>query len=100
MDSVKAKRLLELRSRYFSPWRIKWATVPLLIASLDVVNVIQRLPMAGRLYGIETTLMALHAISGIVAFGAIITRRQWAFFTACAWLFFGTVRLLGVGHLQ
>jgi hypothetical protein len=99
MDSAKARRVGELRSR-FTLLNFRWVAVLLLLALLDAVNVVQRLPGLGHLYRTETTLMALQAMSGIIAFTAIVTRRQWAFFATCAWLILGTVRLLAVAHLQ
>jgi hypothetical protein len=98
VDSAKARLLEEQRWQFRQS--VKWAAFPLLFGGLDFVNVLQRLPITHGLYGIETMLMALNAISAGVAFAALITRRRWGFIATAIWLVLGTIRFLGVGHLQ
>ena len=100
MDSAKRKRLEE-QLRPFRAYSFRYVAIPAAIGVWEVVNVVQRLPINPRgLYGIETILMALNGVSAIIAFTAIVTRRHWAFAAGSIWVVLGTIRLLGVGHLQ
>ena len=54
----------------------------------------------GKLYGIETSLMALNGLSAVVALAALATKRSWQYPAFIVWLLFAVIRFLGVGHLQ
>ena len=54
----------------------------------------------GRLYAIETILMALNGLSAVVALAALVTKRSWQYTAFIVWVLFAIVRLMGVGHLQ
>ena len=97
MDSETRKSLEALRS--FKRGRVLLLAAPF-IGIADLANVAQRFPNMGRLYGIETVLMALDGLSAVVALAALLTKRSWRYTAYIAWVLFGVIRLLGVGHLQ
>ena len=100
MDAAKRKRLDE-QLRPFRTYSFRFVAIPAGIGLWEIANVVQRLPIHPRgLYGIETILMALDGASAIVAFIAIVTRKQWALAAGSIWVLLATIRLLGVGHLQ
>jgi hypothetical protein len=70
------------------------------IGIADLANVAQRFPITRGLYGTETFLMALNGLSAVVAFAALVTNRRWQYTAFIGWVLLGTIRLLGVGHLQ
>ena len=98
MDPGTRKRIEELRSPFKASRRGLLVTPFIGIA--DLANVAQRLPITRGLYGIETLLMALNGLAAVVAFAALVTNRRWQFTAFIVWVLFGTIRLLGVGHLQ
>ena len=98
MDPATRKRLEELRSPFKASRR--WLLVTPFIGIADLANVAQRFPITRGLYGTETLLMALNGLSAVVAFAALVTNRRWQYTAFIVWVLLGTIRLLGVGHLQ
>jgi hypothetical protein len=95
----ETRKLIEDLRSPFKPTRT-WLLVLPFIGIADLANVAQRFPITHGLYGIETILMALNGLSGVVAFAALVTKRSWQYSAFVAWVLLATVRLLGVGHLQ
>ena len=98
MDSETRKTLEALRSP-FKASRI-WLLAAPFVGIADLANVVQRLPSMGRLYGIETVVMALNGLSAVVALAALATKRSWQYTAFIVWMLFAIIRFLGVGHLQ